>query len=91
MTAHRRTLTPEATQRLVVDAEPYLSCDDCFDLVDRYVELLLTGAEADMPALRAHLAGCSACYEEARSLLLLVAAEQGIDATAALARVPGSG
>jgi hypothetical protein len=86
----RRPLTPEIARRFTVDTEPYLSCDDCFDLVDRYVEQLLDGVETDAPALRAHLAGCGACEEEARSLLLLVAAEQGLDPTPALARLAGS-
>lgn len=80
-------LTPEAAARLTVDAEPWLSCDDCFDLVDRYVDQVLSGADVDAPAMRAHLLGCSACYEEARSLLLLVASEDGIDPEAALQRL----
>ena len=31
-------LSPQAARRLTLDTEPFLSCDDCFDLVDRYVE-----------------------------------------------------
>lgn len=80
-------LTPEAAQRLTLDAEPWLSCDDCFDLADRYIDTILSGAELDVPAMRAHLLGCSACYEEARSLLLLVASEDGIDPETALQRL----
>jgi hypothetical protein len=83
----RRHLTPEAAQRLTVDAEPWLSCDDCFHLVDQYVENLLRGDKDDMPGLRAHLRGCSACRDEATSLLLLTAADDGIDPTPALHRL----
>jgi hypothetical protein len=83
----RLHLTPEAAQRLTVDAEPWLSCDDCFHLVDQYVEKLLSGDEDDMPAMRAHLRGCSACRDEATSLLLLTAADDGTDPTPALHRL----
>ena len=83
----RLHLTPEAAQRLTVDAEPWLSCDDCFHLVDQYVENLLSGDKDDMPAMRAHLRGCSACRDEATSLLLLTAADAGADPTPALHRL----
>ena len=44
---------------------------ECFDSLDRYVELELEGADADavIPGLRAHLQGCSACREDHDSLL----------------------
>jgi hypothetical protein len=52
-----------------------LGCDECFDELDRYVELELTGADADaaVPGMRAHLSGCPACAEEHESLLALAA------------------
>jgi len=58
--------------------QPELGCDECFDAVDRYVELELAGARVDeqIPGLRAHLDGCPACREEHESLLALVAAER---------------
>ena len=51
-----------------------MSCDTCFDELDRYVELELAGADADavLPGFRAHLAGCPACREEHESLRALV-------------------
>jgi hypothetical protein len=50
-----------------------VGCDECFDLLDEYVELELAGADADarLPGLRAHLEGCPACREEHDSLLEL--------------------
>ena len=47
-----------------------LSCEDCFEHLDRYVELELAGANADeaIPGMRAHLAGCPACHEDHASL-----------------------
>ena len=58
---------------------PEVGCDACFDELDRYVELELAGEDADaaIPGLRAHLAGCPACREEYESLLALVRGERG--------------
>ena len=60
---------------LLGPAEPEVGCDECFAEIDRYVELELAGANADaaIPGLRAHLAGCPACREEHESLRALVA------------------
>jgi hypothetical protein len=60
--------------RLLGPAEPEVGCDECFDQLDRFVELELAGVDADaeLPGLRAHLAGCPACREEHDSLLALV-------------------
>lgn len=65
--------------RLLGPAEPEVDCDTCFAQLDRYVELELDGVDADaaVPGLRAHLAGCPACAEEHESLRALVAAERG--------------
>ena len=53
---------------------PEIGCDECFDLLDQYVELELAGADADdrIPGMRAHLEGCPACREDHDSLLALV-------------------
>jgi hypothetical protein len=55
-------------------AGPELSCEQCFEHLDRYVELELEGANADelIPGMRAHLDGCGACSEEHLSLRALV-------------------
>ena len=49
---------------------PQVSCDECFERLDEYVELELEGAHADagVPGMRAHLEGCPACREEHESL-----------------------
>jgi hypothetical protein len=56
--------------RLLGPVGPELSCERCFEELDRYVELELSGADADaaIPGLRAHLEGCSACAEDHESL-----------------------
>ncbi len=63
--------------RLLGPGRPQLSCERCFDELDRYVELELAGAAADaaIPGMRAHLEGCPACEEDHDSLLTLVAGE----------------
>jgi hypothetical protein len=60
--------------RLLGSGEPELDCDECFAQLDRYVELELAGAPADLhvPGLRAHLVGCPACAEEHESLRALL-------------------
>ena len=60
--------------RLVGPPGPELTCEQCFDQLDRYVELELAGAPADelVPGLRAHLVGCPACAEEHESLRALL-------------------
>ena len=65
----RRLLGPSAFE---------LSCDECFEQLDRYVELESAGAAADeaVPGMCAHLLGCAACNEEHSSLLALAVAER---------------
>ena len=61
--------------RLLGPAEPEIGCDECFAEIDRYVELELSGEDADaaVPGFRAHLEGCPACREDYRSLREIVA------------------
>jgi hypothetical protein len=63
--------------RALGPADPELTCEQCFDELDRYVELERGGADADtaVPGMRAHLQGCPACEEDRRSLLALLDAE----------------
>ncbi len=60
--------------RLVGPHGPEVGCEQCFDQLDRYVELELAGADADeeIPGMRAHLDGCPACDEDHESLLALL-------------------
>jgi hypothetical protein len=61
-------------RRLLGPSDPEVGCDECFELLDRYVELEIEGVDADarIPGLRNHLDGCPACREEHDSLLALV-------------------
>ena len=68
------TPTPPLVAALLGPAGPEIGCDECFEQLDRYVELQLAGAPADelVPGLRAHLVGCPACAEEHESLRALL-------------------
>ena len=74
----KRPELEQALGRLLGPAEPEIGCDECFDQLDRYVELELAGADVDaaLPGLRAHLQGCPACREEHESLRALVSGER---------------
>ena len=63
-------------QRLLGPPGPEVSCEECFDQLDRYVEFELAGAdpEAMLPGMRAHLQGCSACAQDHESLRAFVLA-----------------
>jgi hypothetical protein len=63
--------------RVLGPGAPELTCERCFEELDRYVELTLAGepAEAQIPGMRAHLEGCPACAEDFRSLRDLVSHE----------------
>jgi hypothetical protein len=73
--------TPQDRDRLLARLTgppgPELSCEECFDQLDRYVELELAGSDADsaIPGMQAHLEGCSACAEDRESLRALLLSE----------------
>jgi len=56
---------------------PQLTCEECFEQLDRYVELELAGSDADkaVPGMRAHLEGCPACHGDHESLRTFVRSE----------------
>jgi hypothetical protein len=56
--------------RLLGPAGPEVTCDECFELLDQYVDLELAGADAGdrLPGMREHLQGCPACREDHDSL-----------------------
>jgi hypothetical protein len=56
--------------RLLGPADPEVSCEECFELLDQYVDLEVAGEDADarLPGMRAHLEGCPACHEDHESL-----------------------
>jgi hypothetical protein len=70
-------LTEGAVAALLVDPEPYLSCDDCFERIDQYVEQRLASSPSDDPQMATHLTACGVCAEEARTLEELLRQDGG--------------
>lgn len=68
----------ERLQRVLGPAEEELSCEACFEHLDRYVDLQHAGADADaeVPGMRVHLIGCPACAEDHASLVALLDADE---------------
>ncbi len=63
---------------------PELTCEQCFEELDRYVEFEVAGEDADgrIPGMWAHLQGCPACAEDFESLKDLVASSRASAETA---------
>ena len=74
----RRLSPAERMGEILGPSGPEITCEECFDLLDQYVELErhAGAAEATFPGMRAHLQGCSACAEDYESLRDLVAKEK---------------
>jgi hypothetical protein len=68
-------LEPAALKRMVrkiLTARPdEIGCDECFEQLDRFVEMTLAGKNAAeaMPLVQDHLERCGDCREEFEALL----------------------
>ncbi|MGH3454806.1 MAG: hypothetical protein ACRDPQ_14495 [Nocardioidaceae bacterium] len=77
MTEQRpRAITRKVLRSLTQDSEPWLSCDDCFELLDEYVERRLADPGDVDTAMATHLEACPACAEEADSLQALLTSNE---------------
>jgi anti-sigma factor RsiW len=63
----------DSLRALLGPTDPQVSCEECFERLDEYVERELEDADAEtrVPGMRAHLDGCPACREEHESLRAL--------------------
>jgi anti-sigma factor RsiW len=75
---------PRRTPERLIDgllgpAGAELTCEQCFEMLDVYVDHELAGDDADerIPGMREHLQGCPACAEEHTSLRDLMATIEG--------------
>ena len=61
--------------RVLGPVGPEVTCEECFELLDQYVDLETTGGDpdAELPGMQAHLEGCPACHEDYESLRDFVA------------------
>ena len=75
MTHEREAKRRSCSGALLGPEGPELSCEECFEQLDRYVELELERRRRRRracPGMRAHLQGCPACDEDHHSLRALV-------------------
>ena len=68
-------LRREALPKVLGPSGPELSCDECFDNLDVYVEREVAGVDPGIPGMAAHLEGCPACNEDHESLRAFVQLE----------------
>lgn len=70
MTLNRGTLQ-YIVKAIAMTKNDEIGCDECFEEIDRFVELKLEGksAEEAMPLIKDHLDRCGNCYEEYEALL----------------------
>ena len=68
---------PDLVARLLGPEGPEVSCEECFERLDEYVDAELAGRDPEgaVPGMAAHLAGCPACREDHDSLRALVSGE----------------
>jgi hypothetical protein len=66
--------------RVLGPAGPEVTCEQCFELLDVYVDREVAGVDPGMPGMKAHFEGCPACKEDHESLLAL-AREKPTDAS----------
>ena len=81
------SLSPGAIRRLTLSSDPWLSCDDCFDLLDEVIEETLSSGAGMREAFRVHLRACTVCCQEAYSLATLVAPDLDIGPGLAVAKL----
>ena len=72
MSISDRPITAAAIDALLLDSSPYLSCDECFEQIDAYVEQSLDDPEYEDARMRVHLQACGACAEGAATLTELL-------------------
>lgn len=65
-------LSPQVVDSLLMDSDPYLSCDECFEQIDTYVEEMLADPDHRDAPMEVHLKACGVCAEEAEALTELV-------------------
>ncbi len=54
-----------------------ITCDDCFEQIDCYVEMLRAGSEPIdvLPHVKQHLSQCGRCEEEMKALIAILEAQ----------------
>ncbi len=71
MSDHDASASEELIAALLGPDGPELTCEECFEHLDRYVDVTLADGDADsaVPGMLAHLTGCPACRDDHDSLM----------------------
>lgn len=59
----------------VLETEDFeLTCEECFNVLDLYADLLLEGADPAklMPTVKQHLSQCNCCESELEALMVML-------------------
>lgn len=80
-------LDHEVIERLTIDSDPWLSCDDCFEQADGAVEGIIAENVPLTTEFGVHLSACPVCHEEAVSLAELIAEDFNLSPDEAVARL----
>ena len=61
-------------EAILETAEDEIACEECFELLDSYVDLLLENPNAVdiMPAVEQHLKQCNCCTAELEAMLIML-------------------
>ena len=75
---------PERAERLLMLQPNDVGCDESFELIDRFVDLLVAGGDpsTEFAGIAVHLAGCGPCAQDFEGLLAAVRASGGLVGTA---------
>lgn len=65
---------------LTITKDEEIGCDDCFEEIDQFVEMLEEGKDPEqvMPMVKHHLVMCSCCHEEYDALLTALGIDEKI-------------
>jgi len=65
------TILKQMVRGVMTTSEDEIGCDECFEQLDRFVEITLAGKDAAeaMPLVQNHLNRCGNCREEFEALL----------------------
>lgn len=78
MSAREDRLSRAVVESLILPTEPWLSCDECFELMDEFADAVVGGTEPPRrAAMEVHLGACPACSEEVGSLVELLREDAG--------------
>lgn len=58
-----------------------ITCDECYEHVDRYVDMLRAGEDAAtvLPKVKIHLEQCRCCESEFQAFIAILEAETGVE------------